>query len=331
MKKSIFYFLSSNLVIILIVTLILTYLYYYICEDIQYELFIPNKPNMNEYYIHRVKNIKNLKKPSIKYFMAIPYGDNLVSKNNLWNMIRDCNFSKKFVPKSFIVENFYDLQNLKKTHNNEKIYILKKNIQRKQGLKLFRGKLESLISEYKDGGFKVIQEFIRDPYLVNNRIVVLRLYLIITKKKNYNFYIHNYGKCLYTSKDFSLINLEEDRLITNNRSKLDKNFSKNVDEFVKKEKISKKILHKPIENVIKCFKKFISENDNPTHQQFTFFQTFGVDLIIDKNKNPLLLEINKNPDINTFYYQEDKLEKGKLGLDVKYLIKYERENNFTKI
>ena len=41
-------------------------------------------------------------------------------------MVRDCKISKKYLPKSFILENFYDELQLKKTFNKDKIYILKK-------------------------------------------------------------------------------------------------------------------------------------------------------------------------------------------------------------
>ena len=33
---------------------------------------------MSEYYVQKIKEVEQ---PKMKYFMAIPYGDNLVSKN----------------------------------------------------------------------------------------------------------------------------------------------------------------------------------------------------------------------------------------------------------
>ena len=335
MRKSIF---PSNVKIITLISILLTLIFIYLYnhnEKDQLEYFIPSKPSMNEYYIHRakVKTKQNLTKPTIKYFMAIPFGDNLVSKNNLWNMVRECNNNNKvkYVPNSFILENFYDLMEFKKTFNPEKIYILKKNTHRKQGIKLFKGSLPNIMNEYIDGNYKVIQEFLKEPYLINNRIVVLRLYLVILKNKEYSYYIHKYGKCLYTSKDFSLEGLEDERLITDNRSKLDKRFPKNIDDFILKENIKKTDLYKPIESIIGCFKKFISKTDESEQQQFTFFQIFGVDIILDKNKNPFLLEINKNPDINNIYYKEDQIEKKNLQSDTKNLVENNKITNFTII
>ena len=34
---------------------------------------------MSEYYVQKIKEVKT---PKIKYLMVIPFGDNLVSKNN---------------------------------------------------------------------------------------------------------------------------------------------------------------------------------------------------------------------------------------------------------
>ena len=327
LKESIF----SNLITITIVSLIIALTFWYINlpENEIKEFFIPDMPTMNEYYIQRVNQIRNLDKNKIKYFMAIPYGDNLVSKNNLWNMMRDCHLSKEYLPKSFILENFYDNQELKKTHHPYKIYILKKNIQRKKGITLFSGNLIDLQRKYYDGGFKVIQEFITNPYLVNNRIVVLRLYLLITKREEYKFYIHKYGKCLYAIKDFSLENLEKDRLISDTRTRLDSRYPKNLEDFCLKEKIDMSDLHKPIETMIKCFRGFLHHiDDHSEHTRMKFFQLFGVDLILDEYKKPYLLEVNKSPDISTFYFKEDKEQKDNMLMDVRNLLENSKVNNF---
>lgn len=327
MVKSIF----SNLITITIVSLVVALIYWYtnLPNKIINEYFIPDIPSANEYYVHRVNQIRNLDKNKIKYFMAIPYGDNLVSKNNLWNMMRNCNLSKDYLPKSFILENFYDMEELKRSFHPAKIYILKKNIQRKKGITLFSGDLIELRRKYYDGGFKVIQEFITNPYLVNKRIAVLRLYLLITKRDEYKFYIHKYGKCLYAIKDFSLDNLEKDRLISDTRARLDSRYPKNLKDFCSKENIDVSDLHKPIETMIKCFRGFLNHTDDHSeHSRMKFFQLFGVDLILDEFKKPYLLEVNKSPDINTFYFKEDKEQKDNMVIDVRNLVENNKVSNF---
>ena len=103
-------------------------------------------------------------KPNIKYFMAIPYGDNIVSKNNLWNLVRDCSEDKKYLSKTYLLDNFKDNIQFSKDYSENKLYILKKNIHRKQGL-LFRGPKSLAFKEYE----KVVtncQEFIENLILL---------------------------------------------------------------------------------------------------------------------------------------------------------------------
>ena len=81
--------------------------------------------------------------------------------------------------------------------------------------------------EYTHGDYKIIQEFITEPYLINERILVMRLYLVIKRENDgYSFYLHKYGKCLYTSENFSLKDLKQERMITDNRTFLDRTFPK---------------------------------------------------------------------------------------------------------
>ena len=329
MIQSIF---SNHIHFILLICVLVCILYLYHCLNENppvEEFFIPDFPSMSEYYVQKIKEVE---KPRMKYFMAIPYGDNLVSKNNLWNMVRDCNESIPFLPNSFILENFYDNMALNKTFNKDKIYILKKNIHRKTGLKLFRGTLEALRNEYFDGGYKVIQEFIVNPLLINKRIVVARMYLLLKRTNNgYEYAVHQYGKCLYTPRDFSLEGLEEDRMITDNKTILDERFPKDVENLLKYG-VTREILLKHIEKVLKCFKKYVDNlEEEPYHEQLTFFQLFGVDIIFDENINPYLLEVNKNPDMGSLYYQYDRDMKNKVILDVRELVKNDVYTNFTKL
>ena len=81
-------------------------------------------------------------------------------------------------------------------------YILKKNIQRKQGLKM-TNKMDEIVSASKDN-FKVAQLYMKNTYLINKRKINLRLYLLITcHNGKVKGYLHKQGKCIYTNKDFN--------------------------------------------------------------------------------------------------------------------------------
>lgn len=330
MKDSIFYIVQKNICIILIVSVVSAFLYYYINKqnpELQ-EFFIPERPSMNEYYIHKIRDCPKRINPNIRFFMALPYGDSLVSKNNLWNMVRDCSLSKEHLPKTYLIDNFNDNIDFSKNHNNDKLYILKKNTHRKEGIKLMRGDKLDILREYENGQFKLIQEFIPNPYLVNDRIMVVRLYLVIFRNEKYNYGIHKYGKSLYTSNDFSLDKIEPDRLITDSKLILEDKFPKNLEMLEKYDsKINMDLLKKPIITVLNCFRQYLKKiDDKSPHKFLTFFQLFGVDIILDSNYKPYLLEINKSPDMNNIYDEADR--KGKMGVinDMKEFIDYGNDN-----
>ena len=337
MKNSIFSIVEKNICVILIVSILVASIYYLKNVDHNQpkniEFFIPEKPSMNEYYIHKVRDCPKLINRNVKFFMAIPYGDNLVSKNNLWNMVRDCSTNKKYIPKTYLLDNHYDNIQFSKDFSDKKLYILKKNTHRKEGIKLFRDKKSEAFKEYQQGGYKLIQEFIENPYLVNNRIMVIRLYVVIYKDTKYHYYLHKYGKCLYTSSDFSLENIDTHRLITDSKIKLDNTFPKNLDELNKKDKkIKLKLLEKPINTILECFRNYIRKLDEKPEKQFvTFFQLFGIDVILDSNYNPYLLEINKSPDMNNIYDESDRKGKTEVISDMKELIKGSKNRNFKMI
>ncbi len=327
--KSIFFFVPKlNLIYIFCLLIVILYIYNNFSITYNSEHFIPDIPSRNEFYIHRLKDkiSKNPKKPKVKYFMAIPYGDNLVSKNNLWNMMRDCK-GNKYLPKTYILENFYDNLKFQKEFNKNKIYILKKNIHRKQGLLIIKGNRDEINRKYLDG-YKVIQEFINNPFLVEKRIVIFRSFMLAIRDKTHKhyFYIHKYVKCLYTPKKFSLDNLEIDRLITSNKSIINNKFPKTLNDM---KDINLDIIKKPILEVVRCFSKFIKKLEETSyHDEFTFYQLFGVDIILDKNKNPFLLEINKNPDMKI--YNKSDLGKKKIIFDTYNLIEKKHLGDFIK-
>ena len=172
-----------------------------------YNIFIPENTTYNELYIQKLhnlylKNLKNNKVFNIKYINILPYADTLVSKNGLWNLLTKYNSEKylyKFFPKTFILQNLYNRieftklfynsfnneNNNKNTNKIKKVIILKKNINNKKGLKLFfienKNDILDIYNIYYLEEYKLIQEFISNPYLYSDKIVILRVYLVIKK------------------------------------------------------------------------------------------------------------------------------------------------------
>ena len=62
------------------------------------------------------------------------------------------------------------------------------------------------------------------------------------------------------------------------------------------------------------------------HKHLTFFQLFGVDIMLDSAYNPYLLEINKSPDMNNIYDEADREGKMEVISDTKNFISGENKN-----
>ena len=256
----------------------------------------------NELLTIKVKN-NNLNK---KYIFGINGCDLIVSKNKIWESLVDCfgrENASKYMPESYVLHDKKDLNLLKKRFKINDIYILKKNIQRKEGLKLtsdlnvmLNGSLEN---------YKVAQKYLTNLYLVNKHKINLRIYLLIVIKDGYKFfYISKIGKCIYTRKEYNDNNFDFESNITSYN--LDMNiYKKNPRYFIElfnyvnnnnqNAILLASNIHILMLNVSKCISTSISQSSNLKNT--TCFQIFGADVIFDNNLNAYLLEFNKGPDM----------------------------------
>lgn len=289
-------------------------------------IFIPKNPTFNEIYIDNLNNCykKNKKNFKFKYINIIPYGDVLNSKNGLWSLlVKKYNKKEllKYFPKTFILEELYSRIDFHKLFysyfNNNKtkkhnILLLKKNINNKKGIKLmFIKKKEDLLDiygNYFNDNYKVIQEFLKNPYLYDNKIVILRVYLIIKKipKKLYEFKRLEWIKCLYCCEDYNNKKENRNSFISNSKFYNEK-YPKNFNELIEDKKDNKFILNR-IDYIFNLIKKASKELifENTILEESVQFQLYGCDFILDKNKNPYLLEMNKNPVLNNNFNKEEE-------------------------
>ena len=301
-------------------------------------IFIPKDTTFNELYIQKLNdqyiNLKNKNISfNIKYINILPYGDTIVSKNGLWNLLKK-NYSRKYLykyfPKTFILQNFYDRiefsklfynsfnNNNIKNNNIKKIIILKKNINNKNGIKLFyiknKNDIVDIYNIYYFEKYKIIQEFIHKPYLHDGKIVILRVYLIIKKipKKKYIFKKEDWIKCLYCSENYNNNeNTNINKYISNSKY-YNKNYPKNLDALFQNNVNKKNFVLKGIDHIFEIIKR--SSMDLIFHNRILEdsiqFQLFGCDFILDNNCNPYLLELNKDPSLtNNFNNKEEVIKK----------------------
>ena len=207
-----------------------------------------------------------------------------------------------------------------------KIYILKKNIDRKEGLKIFKIKekenLIDLYETYNNEDYKIVQEYEKNQYLYQNKIVILRVYLLIVRQGNsLKFIKQKWIKCLYSKYDYNLKNIKS---MISDSTFNSPNFPKNLKELFMDNDIIYNNINQQINDIffkIKNASKDLLTNNNILNN-CVLFQLYGCDFVIDNNLNVRLLEINKNPNlINNFNKEEENIKKNMINDIYSYIKK----------
>ncbi len=215
------------IIILLIILLILLYSLYNI-----YENFDDNN-EIDKYVIRKdckylqsetLIDILNENKHKFKYILYLPciyesiteeYNKLKYNKNGIYFLIDNIdimigkeflyeNVLKKYgeentlnlMPKSWFPYN--NLDSFIKDFDKNKLYILKKNTQRQHGIQISNNidEIKQMVEKDKNTVFPfiIIQELLQDPYLINNRKINLRVYVLMIRQKNESeLYIYNDG------------------------------------------------------------------------------------------------------------------------------------------
>ena len=187
------------------------------------------------------------------------------------------------------------------------IYILKKDIQQQQGLQLCNNYNNILNYIQNDQGYIVLQEFLKDPYIINdqgiNRKINLRIYLLITiNNGKLKAFIYNDGFIYYTSNNYEYT-LDPTKMITTgyiNRSIYNRNPLTLQDLKIYLQ--SRNYNYNNFWNILKS--KFIEllvpySLIWPMYNLDNYhYQVFGVDVEPNSTFTDLkIIEVNKGPDL----------------------------------
>lgn len=293
--------------------------------------------------------------------MAVSGCDKIVSKSNLWILLNrkfGREESAKIIPESYILTYKSDMNRLKKdlkikvsdenenkNGNETDVYILKKNLQRKEGLFLTKNKKEILESHEK--GYKVAQKYIKNPLLVKGRKVNLRLYLLIVSHNGKNkAFLHKNGKCIYTAKPYDSNTLDFENNITSFGLDLGiyKDHPLNIDElfrhiqvFSDTELNSKQIenlimtkVHNTLQKIMMAVDSELGKLENLNRNGVYCCQLFGLDFILTDECDiwqPYLLEFNKGPDMTAKTLRDGKYKKEVIDDTFNLLGLYSKEKN----
>lgn len=256
-----------------------------------------------------------------KRIFIIDNADQLSSKNGIWkNMVSKFGRDKAclLMPKTYILHDKKDTDLLIKEFKPNNLYILKKNIQRQEGLKITNDLYYML--EAKKKGYVIAQDLLQNPYKIDGRKTNMRLYLlIICNKGEIGAYVHKDGFMYYTKVPFKKNSLEPDDNITTGyidrevyernpltlmdfRQYLDTNdrtYSKIEQKYLAKNmKLSDLVfgrIHYLIKLSVESIKPVICQNNKLTNH--ITYQLFGMDVALNDMLIPQIIEVNKGPDL----------------------------------
>ena len=272
---------------------------------------------INELKMDNIEN--NIYGNAIRIFM-LSNTDYMVSKISLWKFLRERygkDISSTMIPYSVDLKNSKELEEFKKNYDNKKIYITKNNNQRQEGLEIHTT-LESIVKSIDK--YILVQELLQDPYLINGRKINLRVYclLIVDSNSNIKVQVYQDGFMYYTPELFEKGNPSFKKNITTgyiDRKVYIENplthadFSKYLDsdrtltpveQYYKKTRPNTKLstyIFTQINHLLKfIFETYVGKVGTDTPG--VGFQLYGTDIAINEHLKPMIMEINKGPDLS---------------------------------
>jgi len=253
---------------------------------------------------------------NITYFIyGLNGSDELASKSILASHMK--NSGKEYtIPKTFILENSEDIEELKAYHKENNLYMVKKNIQRQEG-NLITTDINFILNDAENESYVVCQELLQNPYIVSGRKINMRIYmLIVTYEGKISFYIYRNGFMYYTPKMFEKGNIDKDVNITTgyiDRQVYVENPLTIQDfyEYLGKEDAAKLEynLIKTFGDIKEVYSKVLLQKNNkiPGYK----FNIYGVDIAPNENLETQIIEVNKGPDLS---FKDDRDKNVKLTM-----------------
>ena len=290
------------------------------------------------------------KKPQITFIMEGV--DEFTAKDRMWKHLLKYHGREKAIticPQTYILvgsDRAEDIERLRADHVDGRLYIMKKNLQRQEGLHI-TSSIDEIIEN--KGVYNLAQELLTDSYLINGRKINLRVYVVVVCNRNRRqVLVFDDGFMYYTKNLFNPNDGARDSHITTGyidrevyvRSPLTlKEFQRYLDLPVNlkyhpksesrklniaEQKIRKNgqkistVVFDRIDTLIRdtfeaftdCTCRPILKKDinNPIYTDYNV-EIFGADIAIDQDLRPKLMEINKGPDLNPKDERDSKVKK----------------------
>lgn len=256
-----------------------------------------------------INSIPNKDKCSSEYYFIVSNADELTAKDRLWKNLKQLygQETTNIMPQTYVLYDPNDVEEFNKNYNPNKIYILKKNIQRQEGLKITRNKKE-ILDAYPKEKYVLVQELLQDPFIIDGRKTNMRFYLLLVcSNGKITAYVHDNGFMYYTADPFVTNTIDHKVNITTgyiDRSVYDKNpltledLRKYIDTNYGHTTNSKVVFNRILDILNKLTKAIgTSVCQDASLYKCNTFQLFGVDVALNDKLMPQIMEVNKGPDL----------------------------------
>lgn len=265
---------------------------------------------------------KYIIKQSPKYIYSLRSIDILANKALLPKVLSANNYLlNRFTPKTYVLSNKNDLERLKSTFDQDKLYILKKNVQRQKGCTITNNL--NYIKTADKNDYVVCQELLMNPYTISGHKINLRCYMLVIVKKDVKCMLYNNGFMYYTPKKFDKKSTDKDVHITTgyiDRKIYDENPLTIKDLYkslgMEKGKRLQKNLIEMFEYIAYSYEENLYKYDSNHHTNFVIL---GCDVAVDNKLDCKIMELNKGPDLS-YKDKRDKEVKYNMVKDMLYHI-----------
>lgn len=282
-----------------------------------WEIYIPCT------YNNLSNQIKDVPETNSKKIFILDDADEICGKDRVWyNLCKTYgrDLAKQIIPCTYILGDDEDMVKFNKEYENEKLYILKKNIQRQEGLLITNNK-DEILNAHNDG-YVIVQELLQDPYLIDGRKINMRFYVLVTcNNGKLEAYVHNNGFMYYTAEKFKVGDkttgpnittgyIDRQVYVDNPLTHMDfklyldtKERELNEEEIyllATRHKLSNYVfgsIYSLLGMVIAGIQSSICKKSSKLSNNTTF-QLFGADVAVNNKLEPQIMEFNKGPDLD---------------------------------
>ncbi len=266
-----------------------------------------------------LENNNNFADRTSGWVMGITGADNFAAKDRLWDIMQKQYGRMRaqiYMPESWLTYDPKQMQLFFKHAKNNpgEMYIMKKNLQRQEGLHIFTDAEEARDAFRKD--YVVIQKVLKNPYLVNGKKINIRVYVLIQCKNGVKtLYVYDDGFVYYSSVPYDGGTTREQVITTGYQPRevyeTHPLTTKDLLSYIARKHGSKKATDfiSMRDFVLKGFMSAFATSFCSVTNNVSFSQTYGVDMQPNHDLTDMkILEFNKGQSVEIMDKKDGELK-----------------------